>query len=173
MYPTNFKTNRLLLSPTSLEDAPLFLELLNTPKWIEFIGDRNVKTLEDATNYIEERVVPQYEKLGYGNYTLSLKSDGTKIGCCGLYDRKGLEGVDIGFALLPEYEQKGYGYEAAIKVKELAFETFQLKKIGAITVKANVGSQKLLEKIGLEFKKMIALENDIEELMYYELDNTF
>ena len=87
MKSTNFKTERLLLAPTSIDDAPLFLALLNTPKWIEFIGDRNVKTIEDAQKYLSDRVLPQYERLGFGNYTVSLQTDGTKIGCCGLYDR--------------------------------------------------------------------------------------
>jgi len=166
-----FRTKRLVLTPTTIDDAPLFLELLNTPKWLEFIGDRNVKTLQDAQEYITARVLPQYERLGYGNYTVSLLSNGTKIGCCGLYDREGLEGVDIGFSLLPAYEQKGYGFEAATCVKDLAFNNFELRKIGAITIEKNVGSRALLEKLGLVYIKKIVLENDLEELLYYEMKN--
>lgn len=166
-----FETERLYLVPTNLNDAPLFLELLNTPKWIKFIGDRNVKNLKAAKCYIEERVRPQFEKLGYGNYTLSLKEDGTKIGCCGLYYREGLEGVDIGFSLLPEYEQKGYGYEAAVKVRDMGFQQFNLAIIGAITVPENKVSIALLEKLGLKFIKTITLENDPQELRYYEIKN--
>ena len=169
MNPETFKTDRLLLTPTSVDDASLFLELLNTPKWIEFIGDRNVKTLNQAKEYISSRVLPQYKRLGYGNYTVALLSDGAKIGCCGLYDRKGLEGVDIGFSYLPVYERQGYGYEAASCIKEVAFNQFKLQKIGAITAKKNIASQRLLEKLGLVFIKKIQLENDPEELHYYEL----
>lgn len=171
MKITHFKTQRLLLTPTTIEDAPLFLELLNTPKWIEFIGDRNVKTITAARNYIKQRVRPQFERLGYGNYTLSLLSDGTKIGCCGLYDREGLDGVDIGFSLLPSFEQQGYGYEAGSCVRDVAFQKLHLPKIGAITAQKNVASQRLLEKLGLGFIRNITLENDPEIVMYYELEN--
>ena len=166
------QTDRLLLTPTSIEDAPLFLALLNTPKWIEFIGDRNVRTIEDAQKYISDRVLPQYERLGYGNYTVSLRTDGTKIGCCGLYDREGLQGVDIGFSYLPSYERKGYGYEAACCVRDAAFNDFGLQTIGAITIEKNVASRGLLEKLGLVFKKKIKLENAAEELLYYEIRKT-
>lgn len=169
MPRSKFQTERLMLTPTSLEDALFFLDLLNTPKWLEFIGDRQVKTLAAARAYIQEHVLPQYEKLGYGSYTVSLKKDSTKIGCCGLYDRKGLNGVDIGFSLLPDYERQGYGYEAASCIRDAAFSEFGLEAIGAITVKNNVASRGLLEKLGLVFERTVKLENDPEKLMYYEM----
>jgi len=171
MDTNTFETTRLHLTPTSAEDAALFLELLNTPKWLKYIGDRNVKTLAASKTYIEERVRPQFDRLGYGNYTLALKNNGTKIGCCGLYDREGLEGVDIGFSLLPEFEQKGYGYEAAVMIRDLGLKRFNLPKIGAITVPENEASIALLEKLGLVFIKTMRLENDPQELRYYELKN--
>lgn len=170
MKPSTFTTDRLLLTPTSLADAALFLELLNTPKWLEFIGDRHVTSLEAAQKYIVTRVLPQYERLGYGNYTVSLLSNGTKIGCCGLYDRKGLEGVDIGFSYLPAYERKGYGYEAACCIRDAAFNYFEIDRLGAITAQKNVASQGLLQKLGFAYLKKITLENDPEELLYYELN---
>lgn len=173
MKNTSFTTARLHLSPTTIEDADLFLELLNTPKWLQFIGDRNVKTLSAARIYIEERVWPQYQKLGYGNYTLSLKKNGKKIGCCGLYDREGIDGVDIGFSLLPAFEKKGYGFEAAQCVRDAGFSQFNLSKIGAITVPENEASIALLEKLGLEYIKTITLENDPQELRYFEIQNPF
>ena len=99
-----FETERLFIKPTSQEDAEFIFELLNTPKWIENIGDRNIKSVEMAKDYIASKMHPQLERLGYGNYTLIRKIDGVKIGSCGLYDREGLEGINIGFAFLPEYE---------------------------------------------------------------------
>lgn len=171
MKNASITTTRLHLSPTTIEDAALFLELLNTPKWLKFIGDRNVKTLAAAETYIEERVRPQFEKIGYGNYTLSLKNDGTKIGCCGLYDREGVDGVDIGFSLLPAFEKMVYGYEAAVCVRDVGFTQFNLSKIGAITVPENKSSIGLLKKLGLVYIKTITLENDPQELRYYEIEN--
>ncbi|SFG10299.1 GNAT family N-acetyltransferase [Pontibacter chinhatensis] len=164
-----FETERLLLRPTSYEDAPFVLELLNTPEWIQFIGDRNVKSIEAAKEYISTRMMPQLQRLGYGNYTVIRKSDGAKLGSCGLYDRDGLEGIDIGFAFLKEYGGQGYAFEAASKVKEAAFSIYGIRQLVAITTKDNLASQKLLEKLGLKYSRMVKLPNDNEELMFYEL----
>ena len=165
----SYETQRLYLVPTGQDDVKFILELLNTPKWLEYIGDRNVHSNADASNYIAEKITPQFERLGYGNYTVVRKSDSLKIGTCGLYDREGLEGVDIGFGFLPEYEGNGYAFESAMKLKELAINSFALKQISAITDKGNLASQKLLKKLGLHFVKNITLPTSSEELQYYEL----
>ena len=169
-FPRLFETERLWLRATHSEDARFVLDLLNTPKWHQYIGDRGVRTVEDARRYIQDRMLPQLERLGFGNYTVIRKADGLKMGSCGLYDREGLEGVDIGFAFLPECEGQGYGTESARKMKDLAFELFGVDRISGITVKENLGSQRLLEKIGLKFIENIRLPNDPEEIMLYRLD---
>ena len=158
-----------MLKPTIEEDAPLILALLNSPKWLQYIGDRNVHSEADAGLYIRTKMTPQLERLGYSNYTVIRKLDGEKMGVCGLYDREGLEGIDIGFAFMPEYEQKGYAFEAANEIKRAALEVFGINRICAITTRGNTASQKLLEKLGLTFSKTVQLPNDKEELMYYEL----
>ena len=130
-----FETERLFLRPAlPLEDAAFVLELMNTPKWKQNIGNRNINSIEDATHYINTRMMPQLERLGYGNYVLLRKSDNAKIGSCGLYDRVGLEGIDIGFAFLPAYEKKGYAFEAARKILDAGTNIFNIKKISAITI---------------------------------------
>lgn len=163
----SYETDRLFLRPCEKQDAPFVLELLNCPKWLQNIGDRNVKSLKDAENYIAMRMTPQLERLGYGNYVVIRKSDDAKMGCCGLYDREGLEGVDIGFSFLPEYERQGYGFESADKLMQLAREDFKLTKVSGITIEANTASRRLLEKLGLTFEKFVKLPDDEEELMYY------
>lgn len=162
-----FETERLLLKPCVEEDAAFIYKLLNCESWLKNIGDRDVKSVEEAGAYIRTKMYPQLKKLGFGNYTVIRKSDGAKIGTCGLHDRKGLEGVDIGFAFLAEYEKQGYGFESANELKKQGFELFALKQINAITLPSNIASQKLLEKLGLQFIKMITLPNDNEELMFY------
>jgi len=164
----SFETERLILRPTDQRDASFILELLNTPKWLEFIGDRKVYSLDDARNYIRERIHPQLEKSGFSNYTVILKSGKVKIGSCGLYDREGLEGIDIGFAFLPEYEGQGYAFECASKIFEAAIHSFKIEKICAITTRSNYKSQRLIEKLGLRFVKFTKMPNDPEELMYFE-----
>jgi RimJ/RimL family protein N-acetyltransferase len=140
----SFETERLLLKPMSKEDASFLLELLNLPKWIKYIGDRNVYTIKEAETYIKHKMTPQLKKLGFSSYTVIRKTDNAKVGSCGLYDREALEGIDLGFAFLPLYEKMGYAFESANKLKDLAFNQFNLKHISAITTSENKDSQKLL-----------------------------
>ena len=105
-----YETERLLLKPTDLEDAEFILQLLNSESFIKYIGDRNVRTIEDAENYIRNRCFPQFERLGYGSFTVILKEDSSKMGTCGVYARENTDNApDIGFAFLPEFEGKGIG----------------------------------------------------------------
>ncbi len=165
-----YETERLILRPMSLDDAEFILDLYNRPKFIQFIGDRHLKTISDAENYIKSRFLPQFEKLGYGNYLMLTKEGNHKIGGVGIFEREGLDVVDIGFSLLDEFEGKGYAYEAAMKVKSIGMDDFNLKKISAITTKDNFSSQKLIEKLGLKFQKFVTIPDDTEELMYYETE---
>ena len=165
----SYETERLLLRPTTEEDTTFIFELINSPKWIQYIGDRKVYSLDAAAKYIQDRMLPQLERLGFGNYTVIRKSDGAKMGSCGIYDREGLEGVDIGFSFLEKYEKKGYAYESASKIMELAFSDFKLTQINAITTKNNLSSQKLIHKLGLKYLKKIRLPDDPEELLLYQL----
>lgn len=163
-----FETERLILKPTMEDDAPLMLELLNTPKWLSYIGDRQVHTPEQARQYIKDRILKQFFALGYGNYTVIRKEDHRKMGTCGLYKREGLDSVDIGFAFLPDYEGKGYAYEASTRILTEAVGSFGLDHIQAITVRENTASRKLLEKLGLRYSKMITLPGNPDELMLYQ-----
>ncbi len=164
-----FETERLLIKPTSVEDAEFIYQLMNTAKFIKYVGDRNIKSIEDAENYIRIKMLPQLNDLGYSNYSLIRKSDDSKVGTCGLYDRDGLDGIDIGFGLLPEYEGLGFAYESANRLKKAAFEEFEIEEIKAITSKQNISSQRLLEKLGLEMTGTIKLPNEDEELLLYKI----
>ncbi|MBT8319705.1 MAG: GNAT family N-acetyltransferase [Gramella sp.] len=164
-----FETERLIIRPTSVEDSEFIFELLNTPKWLKFIGDRKVRNIKDAESYIATRMLPQLEKLGYSNNTIIRKMDHKKIGTCGLFDREGLEEVDLGFAFLPEYENLGYAFEAATEIKNAARKYFGIHYLSAITLENNSGSRKLLEKLDFKFKEKIRLPEDPEELMLYNL----
>ena len=131
------------------------------------MGDREVHSEDEARQYIKARMLPQLERLGYSNYTIIRKSDGNKLGCCGIYDREGLEGVDIGFALLPEYEQHGYALEASREIMKAAKEEFGISKISGITSKDHLSSQKLLRKLGLDLTGTVVLPDEDEELLLF------
>lgn len=166
----NFETERLIIRPTYLEDADFIFELLNSKNWIEYIGDRNVKSIEDTEDYIKNKMMPQLERLGYSNYTIIEKECNNKIGTVGLYDRDGLEEIDIGFALIPNYEKKGYAYEASNRIKEAAFFEFGINALCAITSKNNLSSQTLLKKLGLEKVGTKKLPTNNEELLLYRVE---
>lgn len=163
----SFETERLQLAPTVLEDAPFIFELMNSPKWLQFIGDRNINSVEDARTYITTRITPQLQRLGYSNYTVCRKMDMKRIGSCGLYDREGLDGIDLGFAFLPEYEGQGYAFEASERLLQAAFQEFGLNQLSAITAKDNYASQRLLTKLKFEVVKTISLPKDTQELLLY------
>ena len=165
-----FETERLILKPTGVEDADFIFQLVNTPKWIQYIGDRNVNSPEEAEIYIQNRMLPQLERLGFSNYTLIRKSDQAKMGTCGIYSRDGMEDLDMGFAFLPEFEKQGYAYEAARKLLMEAKQSFHLKSLTAFTTKDNYSSQNLLEKLGMKNAGFIRIPNDEEELVLYKIE---
>lgn len=170
MVSSFLQTERLSLLPASTDYAAMHLELMNTPKWIENIGDRNVHTVAEAEEYIATKMLPQQRSLGFGNYFIQLEDTKDLIGCVGIYDRPGLEGYDFGFALLPQYEKQGYALEASQCLLKAARSIFRLKKLSAITIPSNVESQRLLEKLGFSFIRNTTVAEDPELLMLYQLD---
>ncbi|WP_018627922.1 GNAT family N-acetyltransferase [Niabella aurantiaca] len=167
----SLETERLLLKPTSEEDAPFLFYLMNSPKWLKYIGNREITSFEKARNYILQRIKPQQGQQGLGSFTVIRKADQKKIGTCGLYRREGLPAPDIGFAFLPRFEQKGYAFEAARKVLEMGLKTCNLDQIFAITTTDNTSSQRLLKKLGLKQTGMIHLPGDEMECCLFELQH--
>ncbi len=164
------ETERLLLRQFSAEDAEFILALLNEPSFIQNIGDRGVRTLEDARIYLLNGPVASYAKNGFGLYLVILKETGESIGMCGLIKRDNLDDVDIGYAFLPRFWSRGYAVESALAVKAYAKDVIGLKRLVAITDPANKGSIRVLEKIGLTFEKMIRLSEDDIELKLFAVD---
>ena len=163
------ETERLALCELKVEDAPFIFELLNSPGWLQYIGDRGINSLDDAIGYIVNGPQVSYKKNGFGLYLTKLKTDGTPVGICGLIKRDSLPHVDIGFAFLPQYSGKGYAFESAAAIIENARDVQQLDTVVAITSKDNERSIQLLNKIGLTFKSTIQLQGDDEELFLFEV----
>lgn len=163
---TILETKRLLLREFTVDDAEFILELVNTPLWLEFIGDKNIRNKENAIDYIENRLQKSYINNGYGLWLMQLKVDATPIGMCGLLNRESLEDIDIGFALLPEHERKGYTYEAAKATLTYAEKVLQISKVVAITNTNNIASIRLLNKLGLQFDQELLLSEDDPVLLF-------
>lgn len=162
------ETERLIISKVTIQDASFFLELMNTPHWLKYIGDRNIKSIEDAEEAIKNGHLKSYKDNGFGFYKVSLKAENNiTIGTAGLIKRDQLEHVDIGFGFLPKYEGKGFGYEAAVEVIKLAKDVFNIAKLVAITNPNNKNSIKLLEKLGLTFEKRVKPFDEDKELLLF------
>jgi RimJ/RimL family protein N-acetyltransferase len=164
------ETDRLALRHLSTSDAQFILELLNEPSFIRYIGDKQVRTLDDAEAYVLNGPVKSYETYGFGLNLVELKSEGQPIGICGLLKRDTLPDPDIGFAFLPAHWNQGYAFEAAAAVMDHARASLGVEKILAITSPDNEASAKLLGKIGLRFDRLVKLAKDAEEVKLFTSD---
>ena len=161
------ETERLRLREFTLNDAAFIIELLNSPGWLQFIGDRNVKTEEQARTYLENGPLNSYKVNGYGLWLVERITDEKPIGMCGIINREYLDNPDIGFAFLPGYHGKGYAYEVVSATMDYANQHLQISKIEAITIAENERSIRLLEKIGLRFSKTICFPDSKDALLLY------
>lgn len=168
-----FETERLEFRQLNLNHAEFIIKLLNSPGWLQYIGDRGVKTHSDAVDYLMKGPLKSYKDFGYGLWLVQLKKITTPIGLCGLIKRDYLEDADIGFAFLPDYTGKGYGYEAVMATLEVAKSHYHLKRIVAITSKNNQASISLLQKTGFHFETTITASNDPEELNLFATSKDF
>ena len=162
------ETERLILRKFTSGDAAFIVELLNSPGWLKYIGDRNIKTEEEAVNYLTNGPLKSYDENGYGLCLVEKKEDAAPIGMCGIIRRDNLDHPDIGFAFLPEYNGQGYALEIAGATLSYAMNQLQLPVISAITVAENERSVRLLQKIGLTYKKTIQFPGNEEELLLFD-----
>jgi RimJ/RimL family protein N-acetyltransferase len=161
------QTDRLRLRKLSVDDAEFILRLVNEPSFIKNIGDKGVRTLDDARSYILNGPMSSYEKHGFGLWLVEMQGSGTPIGICGLLKRDALEDVDIGYALAPEFWSNGYGEESALGVMSYAIKDLGLRRVVAVTNSDNQSSIRLLERIGFRFERMIRLSDADPELKLF------
>ncbi len=161
------ETDRTLLREIAETDAAFILDLLNQPSFIKFIGDRKVRTVAQARDYIESRFTESYKQFGFGMWAVELKTGQTPIGICGFVKRDSLPEADIGFAFLPQFEKKGYAVESAKAAMEYGRDVLGLKRILAITSQDNESSGRLLKKINFKFERLVKLPHDDEELKLF------
>jgi RimJ/RimL family protein N-acetyltransferase len=161
------ETERLNLRRLDVGDAAFVLELLNGESFLHNIGDKGVRTLEDAVKYILQGPVESYARHGFGLWLVELKESGTPAGICGLVKRDALPDADIGYAFLPRFWSRGYACESAAAVMSYASNTVGLRRVLAITNPDNAGSIKVLEKIGLKFERRVRLSEDAPEIMLF------
>jgi RimJ/RimL family protein N-acetyltransferase len=161
------ETRRLLITELSIDDASFIFKLMNDEAWKRFIGDRNIHTLQDAENYLSERLIPSYKNWGFGFYKVVDKETKEPLGISGFVDRDELDFVDVGFAFLPEGRKKGYALESTQALLFYGTEKLDFKTILAIANNDNESSHRLLKKLGFRFQKHISLYNEKEEISLF------
>ncbi len=142
------ETDRLALRPFSLDDAAFILRLLNESSFFQYIGDKGVRTLEQAADYLREGPIRSYELHGHGLMRVELRETGQAIGMCGLLRRKPDQDPDLGYAFLPEAWGQGYALEAAKRALDAGASLLGFQRILALVKPGNARSIRLLEKIG-------------------------
>ena len=162
------ETERLLLRRMTPGDAPFLLELLNEPSFVRFVGDRKVRTVEDAEAYMRRGPLEMYERVGYGMWLAVRKEDGAPIGMCGLILRDTLPAPDIGYALVPRYWGMGYAAEAVAASVAYGRRALGLGRIVAITTHDNDASRRVLERCGFHAAGPIQVGD--EELAFFVSD---
>jgi RimJ/RimL family protein N-acetyltransferase len=161
------ETPRLVIRPAEASDAAFLLELMNEPGYHENIGDRGLRTVEDAENYLTAKYTASYAKLGYGLYIVEAKAEAVALGICGFVKREVLEDADIGFAFLERFCGRGYGYESAAALLEYGRQTLGFGRVFGVTSAHNRASIRLLEKLGLSCERTVELPGYTEPSLLF------
>ncbi|WP_293899659.1 GNAT family N-acetyltransferase [Phenylobacterium sp.] len=161
------ETERLVLREAVAEDAPFILALLNSPGFLENIGDRGVRTEDEARAYIVERMIGSYDQHGFGMWLTLQKADAAPVGLAGLVRREGLDVPDVGYAFAPRAWGRGYAQEAAAAVLAHAQGPLGIPILAAITSPENFASMAVLRKIGFTFVGMITLPGAERESTHF------
>lgn len=164
------ETERLNLREVNESDAAFILELFNDPDFKRNVGDRGLRTPEDARRYVAEKFVARYRREGFGFWLVEPKESGLPAGICGLVKRDALPGVDVGYAFLPPFRSKGYAFESASAVVAYARGALGLKRVYAIVNPENAVSIRVLEKLGMKFERMVRISPDEPEVRLFAVD---
>ncbi len=154
------ETGRLLVRALTLDDAEFILRLTNEPAFIANIGDKHVRSVDDARRFLTEGAWTNQPKPGHGQFLVELKSEGCPIGVCGLLYRERLDVTDVGFAFLSDYHGRGYAVEAARAVVAYGHEVLGIGSIVGLASESNLASVRVLEKLGMKFQRVVKLFGD-------------
>ena len=160
-------TNRCIIRHLEDGDAAFVLHLANTPGWLRYIGDRNLKTVSDALTYIQNAYMSSYAANGYGMYMVESKVGNQPIGLCGLVKREEFDKPDLGFALDPAYEGQGYGFETSEAVLSFAKQNLGISSLLAFTTLDNTRSIALLKRLGFVYDRIVEYRGDEVMLFFY------
>lgn len=161
------ETERLRIRKMTLDDAEFVLRLTNDPVVAAGIGDRGVRTVEDARRFLAEGYWIRQPKPGHGQFVVELRETSEPVGICGLLYRPDLDLTDVGYALLAGHHGRGYALEAARAVLDYGYRELGLGQIYGLVSRDNPPSIRVLEKLGLRFVRMVRRAGADEETALY------
>jgi len=164
---TVLRTERLGIRRLTTDDAEFMYAIWNDPAFMQYVGDRGIRSLDASRESIRTGPVEMYRRFGFGLYLVSLHETGEPIGICGLLKRDALEDVDLGFAFLPPFRSRGFAFEAAAAVMDYGREVLRLRRIVAITNPENERSARLLERLGMSFERMIRMPGEDRDIRLF------
>lgn len=161
------RAERVLLRRLEFGDASFVIELLNEPSFREFIGDKAVRSADDARRYLAEGPIASYESHGFGLLMVCSLAGETPLGMCGLVAREGFDDPDLGFAFLRRHWSKGYALEAARAVMNYAEKELHLDRVIAMADRENLASVNLLDKLGFVYERMVRMPDESEDVCLF------
>ncbi|NNC78347.1 MAG: GNAT family N-acetyltransferase [Woeseiaceae bacterium] len=163
-------TKRLRLRWLTESDSDLLLAIWNDPAFVRYVGDRGIRTLDEAAEAFREGPGRLYRDFGYGPYRVASRDTDMAMGICGLFRREGLDDPDIGYALLPQHCGQGYATEAAVAVMHHARHTLGFRRLTALINPENAASIGLVEKQGMSFEKLLRMPGDNSDVSLYGIN---
>jgi [ribosomal protein S5]-alanine N-acetyltransferase len=154
----------------TIADAEFICDLLNQPSFLRYVGDRHVRTPEDAATFIETRYRQSYREHGYGLYVVETRNTSQPMGICGFVRRETLPDADMGFAFLPQFEGQGYAYEAAAATLQFGRLALGLARVLAIAQLDNTRSHALLIRLGFHADGAVLMPGETEPVSLYVHD---
>ncbi|MDQ8005306.1 MAG: GNAT family N-acetyltransferase [Pedobacter sp.] len=159
------ETERTIMRKLTTEDAGSFYTLNLDKEVLKFTGDKPFENLKSAIDFLAG--YDQYEKYGVGRLAVIDKATLKFIGWCGLKYDKEKNVYDIGFRFYRSYWNKGFATETAKACLDFGFGKLKIETIVGRAMKQNIGSIKVLEKIGMTFKNSFDFEG--QEGVIYEI----
>lgn len=147
----------------AINDNAFIHELVNTKGWLEFIGNRHVESVVEATAYIQKII----DNPDVNYWVVRIRQNGVPVGIITFIKRSYLSHYDIGFAFLPAYTKNGFAYEATQAVLHNVIRYAEHSRILSLTKPNNHTAIRLLKKLGLQFDTEIEVEN--EKLQVYSV----
>jgi ribosomal-protein-alanine N-acetyltransferase len=160
-------TPRLVLRLLEPDDAAFIHALVNDPDWLRYIGERNVRSLDDARGYIANGPAAMFARHGFALFAVERREDGVPIGICGILKRDYLDAPDLGFAFLPAHRSRGYAREAAEATLAWGLEAHGIRRMLATTALDNDASVRLLEKLGFRFERTARMPGDANDVKLF------